>query len=200
MEEKHKWDTSMHRCSTKLKLHLSNPLKMKLQRKHQSKNSKKTEHPQEKRDQLWRASPSHRAVEWKSFSLNKHRRVGVKITGKEGGGDTTEQMRPSFDARDTRVVSLCRYFTDLSHMSAEPDDVDTAKPKASTAARLQLHQICLNVLVRQAASQSQRDWDIQQPPDQLVSTCALRHPTDCANLRKRALNQKVSRTYFLRVL
>lgn len=47
--------------------------------------------------------------------------VGVVITGGGGGGGhTSEQMRPSFDPADVRVVSVRRHFTDLHRMSTIP--------------------------------------------------------------------------------
>lgn len=76
MHEKQKRDRSMHRCLTKTKITTGHPLSIKLQRKHHRKDSTETVQWQEKRGRIWRATCSDGAVEWKSFSLNKHERDG----------------------------------------------------------------------------------------------------------------------------
>lgn len=74
----------MHRCKTKTKITTQHPLHIKLQRKHHGKYSTKTVQLQENQGQIWRATRSDEAVEWKSFSLNKHWKDGSQKS--QGGG------------------------------------------------------------------------------------------------------------------
>lgn len=144
----------MHRCLTKTKITTGHPLSIKLQRKHHRKDSTETVQWQEKRGRIWRATCSDGAVEWKSFSLNKHERDGshnhreVEAGGWHiwAGGGPALILWTEGSSHSGVNWDLCHMCHKGGMTSPMMGTRSAAKPDVPADASLCSHPICLSVI------------------------------------------------------